>query len=108
MDFSIKTFDARTTLAQARTGVVVVGIFENKVMTAAAAGLDGDGAITAAVKSGDISGKAGTTLLLRGPAGAPAERVLLLGLGKEEPVTAKDYTTAVQALSRTLASLGAA
>ena len=34
-----------------------------------------------AVKSGDISGKAGTTLLLRGPAGAPAERVLLLGLG---------------------------
>jgi leucyl aminopeptidase len=108
MDFSIKTFDARTTLAQAKTGVVVVGIFENKIMTAPAAGLDGDGAITAAVKSGDISGKAGSTLLLRGAAGAPAERVLLLGLGKEEPVTPKDYTTAVQALSRTLASLGAA
>jgi len=108
MDFSIKSFDARTTLAQAKTGVIVVGVFENKVMTAAAAGLDGDGAITAAVKSGDISGKAGSTLLLRGVAGATAERVLLLGLGKEEPVTTKDYTTAVQALARTLSSLGAA
>ena len=107
MDFSIKTFDARTTLAQAKTGVMVVGVFENKVMTAAAAGLDGDGAITAALKSGDISGKAGSTLLLRGSAGATAERVLLLGLGKEEPVTPKDYTAAVQALARTLSTLGA-
>jgi leucyl aminopeptidase len=85
----------------------VVGVFENKVMTAAAAGLDGDGAITAAVKSGDISGKPGSTLLLRGGAGLTAERVLLVGLGKEEPVTPKDYTAAVQALARMLPSLGA-
>jgi leucyl aminopeptidase len=108
MDFSIKTFDARTTLAQAKTGVIVVGVFENKVMTAAAAGLDGDGAITAAIKSGDITGKAGSTLLLRSAASANAERVLLLGLGKEEPVTPKDFTTAVQALARMLSTLGAA
>ncbi|MET0963061.1 MAG: leucyl aminopeptidase [Noviherbaspirillum sp.] len=108
MDFSIKTFDARTTLAQAKTGVMVVGVFENKVMSAAAAGLDGDGAISAALKSGDISGKAGSTLLLRGAAGAPAARTLLVGLGKEEPLTPKDYTGAVQALVRTLSTLGAA
>ena len=107
MDFSIKTFDVRTTLAQAKTGVMVVGVLENKVMTAAAAALDGDGAISAALKSGDISGKAGSTLLLRGLAGATAERVLLLGLGKEEPITPKDYAAAVQALARALSTLGA-
>jgi leucyl aminopeptidase len=108
MDFSIKTFDARTTLAQAKAGVVVVGIFEDKVLSGAAAGLDSDGAVTAAVKSGDISGKAGSTLLLRGVAGVAAERVLLLGLGKEDPVAPKDYNSAAQALARTLSTLGAA
>src|SRR6476661_138234 len=108
MDFSIKTFDARTTLAQAKAGVVVVGVFENKVLSGAAAGLDSDGAVTAAVKSGDISGKAGSTLLLRGVAGVAAERVLLLGLGKEDPVAPKDFNSAAQALARTLSTLGAA
>ena len=108
MDFSIKTFDARTTLAQAKTGVMVVGVFENKVLTAAAAGLDGDGAISAAVKSGDITGKVGSTLLLRGLAGVSAERVLLVGLGKEAPVTPKDFNGAAQAVARTLSTLGAA
>jgi len=107
MDFSIKTFDARTSLAQAKTGVVVAGVFENKVLTAAAAGLDGDGAISAAVKSGDITGKPGSTLLLRGLAGIAAERVLLVGLGKETPVVPKDFTTACQAIARTLSTLGA-
>ena len=107
MDFSIKTFDARTPLAQAKTGVLVAGVFENRVQTAAAAGLDGDGAISAALKSGDISGKAGSTLLLRGVAGVGAERVLLVGLGKEAPMAPKDYQSAAQAIARTLATLGA-
>ena len=108
MDFSIKTFDARTSPAQAKTGVMVVGVFENRGLTAAAAGLDGDGAISAAVKSGDITGKPGSTLLLRGLAGIAAERVLLVGLGKEGPVEPKDFNTACQAIARTLSTLGAA
>jgi leucyl aminopeptidase len=108
MDFSIKTFDARTSLAQAKTGVMVVGVFENKVLTAAAAGLDGDGAISAAIKSGDITGKAGSVLLLRGLAGIAAERVLLVGLGKEAPIAPKDFNAACQAIARTLSTLGAA
>src|SRR3712207_6600423 len=108
MDFSIKTFDARTTPAQAKTGVLVAGVFENRGLTAAAAGLDGDGAITAALKSGDISGKAGSTLLLRGVSGVAAERVLLVGLGRDEEAAPKDFNSAAQAIARALSTLGAA
>ena len=66
MDFSIKAFDTKNTIASAKTGCVAVAVFENKKMSAAAQAFDQDGEITAALKSGDISGKAGTTLLLRG------------------------------------------
>jgi leucyl aminopeptidase len=76
-------------------------------MSSAAGALDAEGAISAALKSGDISGKAGSSLLLRGAAGVNAERVLLIGLGKEEPVQPKDFSTAAQALARLLPTFGA-
>ena len=66
MDFSIKAFDTKNTLTSAKSGCVAVAVFENKKLSQAAKALDGAGEITAALKSGDISGKAGTTLLLRG------------------------------------------
>ena len=69
MDFSIKAFDTKTTLAAAKAGVVAVAVFENKTLSQAAKALDAGGDITAALKSGDISGKAGSTLLLRGVKG---------------------------------------
>ena len=85
MDFSIKALDAKNTIASAKSGCIVVGVFENKKLSKAAKALDGAGEITAALKSGDITGKAGTTLLLRGLKGAAAERVLLVGLGGAVP-----------------------
>ena len=75
MDFSIKAFDAKNSIVAAKTGCVAVGVFENKKLSQAAKSLDVNGDITAALKSGDITGKAGTTLLLRGLKGAAAERV---------------------------------
>ncbi|MGV3742649.1 MAG: leucyl aminopeptidase family protein, partial [Burkholderiaceae bacterium] len=106
MDFSIKTFDAKNQAAQVKTGCIVVAVFENRKLSAAAQQLDGKGAITAAVKSGDISGKPGSTLLLRNVAGVAAERVLLVGLGKEAPVGEKDFLAAIQATVRALVSVG--
>ncbi len=106
MDFSIKTFDQKTPLAQAKTACIAVGIFENRTLSAAAEALDNKGAISAAVKSGDISGKAGTTLLLRGVEGVKAERVLLLGLGKEDEFAEKGFLSAAQSLARTFSTLG--
>ncbi|MCU6433806.1 leucyl aminopeptidase [Undibacterium sp. Jales W-56] len=108
MDFSIKTFDAKSTVNATKTGCVVVGVFENKKLSSSAAALDKKGEIAAALKSGDITGKIGSSLLLRNVADIAAERVLLLGLGEEaSAVSEKAYTQAVQAAARALSGLGA-
>ncbi len=108
MDFSIKPIDAKTGLAGIKTGCIAVGVFENKKLSAGARELDRKGAVTAALKSGDITGKAGATLLLRNLDGVAAERVLLVGLGAEESVSEKNFLSAVQAAARVFSSLGTA
>jgi leucyl aminopeptidase len=108
MDFSTKPFDAKNTVAAAKTGCVVVGVYDNQKLSPGAQSLDKKGEITAALKSGDISGKPGSILLMRGVSGAAAERVLLVGLGKEDAVSDKDFTTAVQAVAKAFSTLGAA
>jgi leucyl aminopeptidase len=107
MDFSIKSLDGKNTITVAKTGCIVIGVYENKKLSPQAEALDAKGAISAVVKSGDITGKTGSTLLLRKIDGAAAERVLLIGLGKEQ-ASDKDFSTAVAAVARVLASLGAA
>ena len=107
MDISIKTFDAKSTLATTKAGCIAVGVFEGKQLSAAARLLDTSGALSAAVKSGDISGKAGSTLLLRGVGGIGAERVLLVGLGKEAALSQKEFNSAVRAIASSFAAIGA-
>jgi leucyl aminopeptidase len=108
MDFSIKAFDTKNPIASAKTGCVAVGVFENKKLSQAAKALDQGGEITAALKSGDITGKPGSTLLLRGVSGASAARVLLVGLGNDETISEKSFTSGVNATLKAFASLGAA
>ncbi|MBC3884702.1 leucyl aminopeptidase [Undibacterium griseum] len=111
MDFSIKIIDAKSTSTAhkaQKTACIVVGVFEKNKLSTVAAGLDKQGAIAAALKSGDISGKPGSSLLLRGITDIAAERVLMVGLGEESAsVSEKNYQSAVQAAARSLATLGA-
>lgn len=81
MDFSTKPLAAKSNLAFSKTGCIVVGVYENKKMTPEAESLNADGAISAVLKSGDLSGKAGSTLVLRQVNGISAERIVLVGLG---------------------------
>ena len=108
MDFSIKAFDTKNTITSSKTGCVAVAVFENKKLSQAAKELDQGGEISAALKSGDITGKAGTTLMLRGLPGVGAARVLLVGLGNDETVSEKSFTSAVNATLKAFSSLGAA
>jgi leucyl aminopeptidase len=107
VDFSIKTFDTKNTIATSKSGCIVVGVFEDKKLSTAAAALDKSGQLTKAVKSGDLSGKPGSTLLMRGVDGVAAERVLLVGLGKDASISSKDFTSAIQAMGRVFATIGA-
>ncbi|WP_211452816.1 leucyl aminopeptidase [Collimonas antrihumi] len=106
MDFSIKTNDAKTSIASLKAGCIAVGIYENKKLSPQAQALDKSGEITAALKSGDISGKPGSTLLLRKVAGAAAERVLLIGLGTDGELSDKVMSMAALCVARVLSTLG--
>src|SRR5690606_40275364 len=107
MDFSIKPLDAKNGFATLKTGCIAVGVFDDKTLSAPARALDAKGTILAALKSGDITGKPGSTLLLRAVPGIAAERVLLVGLGRPAAVFETDFQTALQATARSFTMLGA-
>lgn len=113
MDFSTKPFDAKSNLAGSKTACIVVGIYENKKLTSEAETLNLHGAISAAVKSGDITGKVGSTLVLRNLTGVAAERVVLVGLGaapgkSSTTINNATFSKIAQATAHCLANLSAA
>ena len=105
MEFSIKS----TPPAQAKSGCAVVGIFESRKLSAAAAALDraAKGYLKSIVERGDMEGKLGATLLLHSVPNVACERVLLVGLGAEAEFRDKQYHEAIAAAIRTLNATGA-
>ena len=81
MEFTIKSGDAK----RQRSACIVVGVYEAMHLSSAAQHLDtlSKGYITDVLKRGDLTGKAGQTLLLHNVPQVPAERVLLVGCGRE-------------------------
>ena len=77
MDFSIKTADKKNSLDMIDTDCIVIGIYDDHKLTDAAIALDTNGVITRALESGDISGKAGSALLVGFPEKIAAKRLLL-------------------------------
>ncbi|HYL87959.1 MAG TPA: leucyl aminopeptidase [Burkholderiales bacterium] len=103
MEFSIKTLSPET----AKTGCVVLGVYSEKELTAPARRVDqkSNGALRAALA--DLSGKTGSTLLLRGLPQVAADRVLLVGLGAKKEFGEAAYRDAVRAAASALRELGA-
>lgn len=108
MDFSIKACDwtkgGEGPFLTGKSDCVVVGIFEAQTLSGPAFVFDRaiGGAIARLVKSGDIDGKAGSTLLLSEVSGIGASRVLLVGLGKQDAFGQKAYGEAVKAAWRAI------
>jgi leucyl aminopeptidase len=92
-----------------RSACLVVGVFSECQLSAPAAALDvaSGGYLGKVLKSGDIDGKNGSTLLLHGVPQVAAERVLLIGLGKESAFDARHYRDAVRAAVRAVNDTGA-
>ena len=99
-------------LSQARpstasTGAVIVGLYEDRSLAAAASDLDeaAGGRIKALVDAEDISGKAGKVSVLHRLDGIAAPRVLLVGLGERRKFDGFAYRkalrTAINALRET-------
>ncbi|PWT72177.1 MAG: leucyl aminopeptidase, partial [Proteobacteria bacterium] len=92
-----------------RTGCVVVGVFEPNHLTEAAKAVDraAKGRLTSLMRKGDLRGRLGATLWLHGLAGVAAERVLVVGLGKEDGFGPAQYREAVRSAARVLTDSGA-
>ena len=95
MEFSIKNVNPE----KLAIDCIIVGVFDGGKLTDAAKKIDAasNKAITNVVKSGDMDGKLSATLVLHGLAGIAATRVMLLGLGKQDAFSEKNYRQAVRA-----------
>ncbi len=105
MDYVVKS----GTPEKQRSGCLVVGVFEGRRLSAAAAQIDqvAGGALSAVLRRGDIAGKPGETLLLHYLPNLPSERVLLVGGGKEKDFNEARYREATAAAARALRQTGA-
>ncbi|TWI58450.1 leucyl aminopeptidase [Pseudomonas duriflava] len=107
MEFLVKSVRPETL----KTATLVVAIGENGYLDNSAAAIDtaSSGALSAAIRRGDMAGKPGQTLLLTGLAGLKAERVLLVGCGKaEEGIADRAYRKLIASVLGVLKGLGGA
>lgn len=104
MEFSIKSGCPE----KQRTACVVVGVFEPRKLSLPAELLDNASQryLSDVIRRGDMEGKPGSTLLLHNVPGVMADRVLLVGLGKERDFRDKAYLDAVSTAVRTLNETG--
>jgi leucyl aminopeptidase len=105
MEFSTKAGSPE----KLKGGCIVLGAYTDRKLTAAASLIDAaaNGALSKAIKNGDLQPKRGATLLLHGFAGIQAERVLLVSLGKTDELDGRAYAEASRAAFRALAQTGA-
>jgi leucyl aminopeptidase len=105
LEFSTKTVAPD----RAPGACVVVGVFEPRKLSAPADALDraARGALREVLRRGDMDGKCGAVRVLYRVPHVAAERVLLVGLGKESEFGAKAYRDCVRAAVAALAETGA-
>jgi len=105
MEFSIKSGSPE----KQRSGCVVVGVFEGRKLTASAQAIDkaSGGFLTEVLRRGDLEGSLGKTLLLHSVPKVPADRILLVGLGREREFNEPGFRNAMSAAVKALKSTGA-
>ena len=100
LEFSIKSGSPE----KQRSACVVVGIFEPRKLSVAAETVDQAAQLFLSdiLRRGDMEGKSGSSLLLHNVPGVEADRILLVGLGKEREFREKEYRTALTTAVRQL------
>ncbi|HEY7902223.1 MAG TPA: leucyl aminopeptidase [Casimicrobiaceae bacterium] len=104
MEFTIKSGSPE----KQRSACVVVGVFDNRKLSLSAELIDraSNGYVSEIIRRGDMEGKLGATLLLHNVRGTLADRVLLVGLGKERDFRDKEFRAAIRAAVKLLNETG--
>jgi leucyl aminopeptidase len=105
MEFTVKSGSPE----KQRSACVVVGVFESRKLSGAAAQLDeaSGGFLSGLVRSGDVSGRAGQALLLTHVPNLQCDRVLLIGCGRERDFNDSTYRKAITSMVQKLGESGA-
>src|SRR5437764_10735727 len=104
MEFTIKSGSPE----KERSACVVVGVFDNRKLSLSAELSDraSGGYISEIIRRGDMEGKLGGTRVLHTVKGTLADRVLLVGLGKERDFREREFRSAVRSAVRLLNETG--
>ena len=104
MEFTIKSGSPE----KQRSACVVVGVFDNRKLSLSAELIDraSNGYVGEIIRRGDMEGKLGATLLLHNVRGTLADRVLLVGLGKERDFRDKEFRQAIKSAVKLLNETG--
>lgn len=103
MDFSVK----RLAPSKYRGACIIAGVYADRKLSSAAMDLDAvsNGLITRVVKSGDLDGRVGQSVVLRSVEGLAAERVILVGCGSQDKLNDRIFSKickeAINALNKT-------
>ena len=103
-------FSTKVVAPESHSGAcVAVGVFEPRKLSAEAGALDraSRGQIRELLRSGDMEGTAGSTRLLYRVRGVAAERVLLVGLGREKDFGEKQFRDCARAALAAIHDTGA-
>lgn len=93
--------------ASLKTATLVLGVGEGRKLGASAKAVDEAcaGALSAVLKRGDLTGKLGQTLLLQSLPNLKAERVLLVGTGKDNELGDRSWRKVVSCVLNVLKGL---
>jgi leucyl aminopeptidase len=104
MEFNVKSGHPE----KQRTACIVVGVYEPRRLSDVAKRIDevSNGQLSAILRRGDLEGKPGQTLLLHNIEGTMADRVLLVGCGRERELGDNQYRTIIRKAIQTLHETG--
>ena len=104
MKFAIKSGNPE----KQRTACIIAGIFEPRRMSPAAKTIDtvSKKFLSGILRRGDLEGKPGQSLLLHNVPGLLADRVLLIGCGRERDITDSQYRTIIANSAKQLNDTG--
>jgi leucyl aminopeptidase len=105
MDFSIKSGNPE----KQRTGCLIVGVMETRKLSPPAKAIDDCAGkhLSNMLRRGDMDGKIGQSLLLHNVPGTLADRVLLIGCGRERELTDRQYRGIIEHGMRAISGTGA-
>ena len=105
MEFSLK----HNTPEKAHSACQILTVSQARKLSSSALRVDKSckGLLTSILKRGDMEGKLGQTLLLPSVPGVSAQRLLLVGCGKDSDMNERNYTRVINSIVRALAACGA-